>query len=681
MVSRSCEDILMCMQDSKFHKKISTALNSQRIGDIDSHNICRIHVHARSFDWTQPPNRNKGGSGTGTGFLLDQFPISDDNEVFILTCHHVVAHSVQIRVNFSKLTSEYSDALLVGCNPDMDVALLVVKDAEFAATLRTKKSIGLTCGLSDNIRPSATVTAHGFALGKPHMQTTKGVVSGRIDNPSRLQTDVAVNPGNSGGPLMDDTNTVIGLVTSGMVDAQGINYVAPIHEVSIVAMRIMQKWRSTGSSTPYTERLPSLNCAFTKSNRVLLNPIKGCKSGVFCTSVHPIIEYPQSKEAALSNLMTREWDEATLHTLESAIQQVELHSVMTRACWMKIFKDASIDDPLTVLEAIRNETIREGDIVCSMGVGDKTYDIDLQMTSKFDFWPDNIGFAAILDRLDCIDGDKGDSVRLDFYRGGHEKQVHIPLYPQMNTFRLYYADVDAFSYMVMAGVFVMPLLHNHISLFRHESMHTLMSRPDTRHESVLILSHILPESPFNECETIGAGDVLVAINNTPTFTVNDCLRAWEKEMAHGPDHVITLRMRDGSLASASVAQITTATDRITSEYNSSGYAGHHTIGSETQIKKLRSKRDNREKFDSTFSTVPSERTTETAASETSQMSRTDDGFESTQGSLAEAPMIGKRSLRTTGCRARSNASANSTLSSLSDRSDPKIMARMLMRSL
>ena len=287
------------MQDVNFQKRLATRLNEQM--DIDSYSICRIHVHARSFDWTQPPNRNKGGSGTGTGFLLDAFPIVDDN-LLIITAHHVVAHSVQIRVNFSKISSEYAEARLVGCNADMDVAVLVLKDGDLLSLMREKmKRIGLLIGKSDAIRPPATVTAHGFALGKPHMQTTKGVVSGRIDSPSRLQTDVAVNPGNSGGPLLDENNTVIGLVTSGMVDAQGINYVAPIEEVRIIVDRIVTRWRlqTTG---PVFDRLPSLNCSFTKGNRVLLNRIQGCNSGVFCTSVHPLVEYPQNVSDALQNL-------------------------------------------------------------------------------------------------------------------------------------------------------------------------------------------------------------------------------------------------------------------------------------------------------------------------------------------------------------------------------------------
>ena len=203
---------------------------------------------------------------------------------------------------------------------------------------------------------------------------------------------------------------------------------------------------------------------------------------------------------------------------------------------------------------IRNQTLKEGDIVCSMVVRNKTYDIDLQMTSKFDFWQDNIGFSAILDRLDCVDGEAGDWVTLNFYRDMEIDNIRMPLRPQCNTFRNLHADIDAVPYIVMAGVFVMPLTHNHVPLFRREPMHTLMHRPDSRHLSLLVVTHILPESPFNECETIGAGDILVAINNTTITTIETCTEAWNSECQLGEEHTITLRMRDGSLCTASVEQ-------------------------------------------------------------------------------------------------------------------------------
>ena len=567
-----CDAILECMHDTRFKKRISEL---QSINELQSSNICRIHVHARSFDWTQPPNRNKGGSGTGTGFMLNCFPPSAhaQKEVYILTAHHVVAHSVQIKVNFSKIDSEYIDAVLVGCNADMDIAMLAVSNEIFVKKIEELSTAGLVVGSSDVIHSPASVTAHGFALGKPHMQTTKGVVSGRIDGPSRLQTDVAVNPGNSGGPLLNEQNEVIGVVTSGMMDVQGINYVAPIDECVVILRRILQKWKGSRHVVP--DRLPSLNCSFTKANRVLLKDI--CKSGVFCSSVHPLVEFPQSAEAAVRNLRRHASDDESVRTcIDYLNTRPKLDEPMTRDAWARLFiENSTCRDMQTLLAMLRNDTLMEGDIVCHMEVRGKKYEIDLQMTCKFEFWQDSIGFTSILDRLTCTDDDDGDTIKFDVFRGTLPHTISMRLDPNRNIFRKIHADVEPVEYMALSGVFCMPLFHNHVPLFRREPLHTLMARPSSRHLSVLVITHILPESPFNECETISAGDVLVGINNHTVHTVDDCRRAWEAEMKKS---VITLRMRDGSLATASARQIADADVLIQKEYNSSEYIGHNTLG-------------------------------------------------------------------------------------------------------
>jgi hypothetical protein len=415
------------------------------------------------------------------------------------------------------------------------------------------------------------------------MQTTKGVVSGRIDGPSRLQTDVAVNPGNSGGPLLDDQNEVIGLVTSGMVDAQGINYVAPIDECCVILGRILKKWKRTKTVIP--DRLPSLNCTFTKSNRVLLDQINGCKTGVFCSSVHPLIEYPQSNEAALRN-MDRNSDMLNDTSVDAFKDYLHtnpiLNNIMTRDSWARLLINHSPSMHIdTILGMLRNNTLMEGDIVCSMTVRGVKYEIDLQMTSKFQFWHDNLGFTTILDRLNCTHDIDGDTIAVEFFRGNKMQAIDMELRPQDNTFRKMHADVEDVEYVVLGGVFCMPLLHNHIPLFKREPLHTLMNRPSSRHLSILIISHILPESPFNECETIGAGDVLIGINNELVFTIDDCVRTWEENMK--TSNSITIRMRDGSLATASTQQIKDADVIIKKEYNSNEYIGYHKVGGDEKF--------------------------------------------------------------------------------------------------
>lgn len=590
-----CQDVLACMDSPAFREEMQKRLSVAN--DIDSYDICRIHAHMRVFDWMQPPNRNKGSQGTGTGFMLDALP-STPQQAYIVTAYHVVANSVQIRVNFSTITSEYIEAKLIGCNVDMDVAIIIVDDPTFISLMRQHHdTFGLQTGDSDDIRPNATVSAHGFALGGTQVQTTKGVVSARVDAPSRLQTDVAVNPGNSGGPLLDVNNKVIGIVTSGRPDAQGINFVAPITESCVIFKRILKEYHATGRVV--YDRMPNLNCSFTKSNRVLLDSIHGCTGGVYTTSVHPSLLYPQTASDALENIrknrerldvsaalaQSRDLIEANPEVLRSVeellAESSDFKYVMTHVRWsMFISSRLSMSRQLreAVVQLLQNDMLQEGDMVSAMIVGDKEYDIDMQMTAKFDFWRNRVGFRAIFDRMSCTESN---TVRFKFFRGDAHLVAKVPLAPIRNAYRKMYADADAVSYLVMAGVFVMPLLHNHVALLRGDSLDTLLTRPDSRHLSLLIVTHILPESPFNECESIGVGDVLVSINDQTTVTIEEAAHLWHAACTANTG-VVTLKMRDGSLATASREQIRAANERIVAEYKSSEYVGLHTVTSEAR---------------------------------------------------------------------------------------------------
>lgn len=533
-----------------------------------SENVCRIHAHVRKFDWSQPPNKNNSASGTGTGFLLDSIP-SDDEGVYVVTAHHVVAFAVNARVNFTAVDSEMYDAEVIGGNGELDVALLLVRNQALRARLAELGANGLQTGDSDSIIPPETVTAHGFALGQPHMQTTKGVVSGRIVGPSRLQTDVAVNPGNSGGPLLDASKRAIGVVTSGIADAQGINYVAPIHETGVVMRRVLDGYKRNRRFVP--DRLPSFNATFVKSTRPLLNKL-ACKTGVYCCAVHPKVEFAQS--AGEAGQMLADDAEAL-----QALRQVGDMSVHTGDSWLRLFRTHVRGDDArhrALVDRVRRNGLREGDMVCAFTVRGKRYDIDMQRNARFDFWADAIGFDAVLDRLSM-----GDVVRFDIVRDGVAAVAEVALDANLNVYRKHHVDVEGMEYLVLAGVFVVPLAVDHLAFFKNQaqivSLNALMARPSSRHASVLLVTTILPESSYNDGNTITSSDILVGINNHVVTDLYAARRAWEEEMAHADDHVITLRMRDGTIASATLSDIHASNRKIVDAYKSDEYVGHRRV--------------------------------------------------------------------------------------------------------
>ena len=184
--------------------------------------------------------------GAGSGFIFAQ----DDNYVFIATNHHVIANATTITISLDD--NESVVAHLVGSEPDYDLAVLAV-----TIEALEEKGVPFTVaelGCSDTMRMGDSVVAIGNAMGAGQT-ATKGIISAvnleiTIRNQSGnanlvldvLQTDAAVNQGNSGGPLINQNGEVIGIVTAKLFGhgIEGMGYVLPINDVRQLLEDIME---------------------------------------------------------------------------------------------------------------------------------------------------------------------------------------------------------------------------------------------------------------------------------------------------------------------------------------------------------------------------------------------------------------------------------------------------------
>jgi len=191
-----------------------------------------------------------GGPGSGSGGAGTGFVISPDG--IIATNNHVVAGATKISVAFSSGVTK--PAKLVGRDASADLAVVRVDGTNLPA---------LALGDSDAVKVGDEVVAIGNALAlEGGLTVTRGIISGTDRNVDTqegstlvgmLQTDAAINFGNSGGPLLDVHGRVIGINTAiaDPTQAQNIGFAIPISRAKpiIADLRAGRKPAFLGVST------------------------------------------------------------------------------------------------------------------------------------------------------------------------------------------------------------------------------------------------------------------------------------------------------------------------------------------------------------------------------------------------------------------------------------------------
>ena len=172
-----------------------------------------------------------GGEGAGSGVAFTP-------DGFILTNNHVIDGADGIQVSLTDGRSLSAD--LSGSDPETDLAVIRINESGLDAA---------ELGDSDRLKAGQLVIAIGNPLGFQNT-VSAGVVSalgrslrsrdGRLIE-NVIQTDVSLNPGNSGGPLVDSKGRVVGINTAMIQMAQGICFAVPVNTARFVVSEILTK--------------------------------------------------------------------------------------------------------------------------------------------------------------------------------------------------------------------------------------------------------------------------------------------------------------------------------------------------------------------------------------------------------------------------------------------------------
>lgn len=238
--------------------------------------VVRIHSYGRPIDMAKPFITSDRSKGVGTGFFVHR---EDGQNMYVLTCAHVVDGADSVTILLPLLGGTEHPATVLSFVPQYDIAVLVTKKLPQTSTL--------PIGASTTLKLGQPLTAVGYPLGQTAIKVSDGVYAGFQ---AALQHTVSISPGNSGGPLISADGSVVGVNSSGVMEASNVGYAVPIEMFMDIRSRMFIPDPEGGPNPGRVVHLPIFGVEYMPITKFHSNAVGASKcggGGVQITSVIP----------------------------------------------------------------------------------------------------------------------------------------------------------------------------------------------------------------------------------------------------------------------------------------------------------------------------------------------------------------------------------------------------------
>ncbi|MBQ1604629.1 MAG: trypsin-like peptidase domain-containing protein, partial [Lachnospiraceae bacterium] len=240
---------------------VSTATTVSDVSDIGD-NVMPSIVAVTNVSYTEYRNlfgrtSTYENEAAGSGIIISQ----DDDYIYIATNNHVVEGAETLTITFCDDAAV--PATVKGTDSSVDLAVVAVKISDIDSDTMSKIKVA-SVGESDSLKVGESAVVIGNALGYGQSVTT-GIISaterdvtlqnddGTTITNTLIQTDAAVNPGNSGGALLNINGQVVGIVSAKYSDTavEGMGYAIPISTAQSIISELINRQEVSAEDASY----------------------------------------------------------------------------------------------------------------------------------------------------------------------------------------------------------------------------------------------------------------------------------------------------------------------------------------------------------------------------------------------------------------------------------------------